>query len=110
MYPQRDLTRFSGHKDALIRDIARNRDKCAVAAVRVARPFMWMERLQSLWRQLSPLAQLAVVPAGVLAARVAFSRKGIFRSVLRWGPLVFAAVRVFGPATNGGAPRRTPVR
>lgn len=93
MYPDRELTRLAARKAALRRDIALRRAQCAEAAARVAQPLAWLDRMLAFWRRLSPLAQFAVVPLGFLVKRTVFPRLKILGSLVRWGPLVFAAVR-----------------
>jgi hypothetical protein len=93
MYPDRELTRLAAHKAALRRDIALRRTQCVEAAARVARPLEWLDRMLALWRRLSPLAQFAAVPLGFLVKRTVFPRLKILGLLMRWGPLVFSAVR-----------------
>ncbi len=96
MYPQRELIRLAAHKAVLRRDIARRRSQCAEAAVRVSRPLEWLDRLVAFWRKLSPLAAVAAVPLGLFVSRTFFSRLKILGPLLRWGPLLFNAVRGLG--------------
>ena len=93
MYPQPELNRLAVHKAALRRRIALRRVECAEAAARVARPLEWLDRALAFWRKLAPFAQLAAVPLGLLATRTIFSRHKILGALVRWGPLVFSAVR-----------------
>ena len=96
MYPQQELNRLAIHKAVLRRDIAVRRARCVEAAARVARPLDWMNRMLAFWRQLSPLARFAAVPLGILIQRAVFPRSKILRTLVRWGPLVFGAMRVVG--------------
>jgi len=93
MYPQRELTRLTAYKAALQRDIARDRAICVAAAAHVAQPFELIDRTIALWRRISPLAMIAAVPLGFLVQRTVFPRLKLLRSLMRWGPLVFTAVR-----------------
>jgi hypothetical protein len=93
MYPNRELTRLAARKAALRWDIALRRVQCAEAAARVARPLAWLDRMLAFWRQLSPLAQFAAVPLGLLIKRTIFPRRNVLRSLVRWGPFVFGAAR-----------------
>jgi hypothetical protein len=93
MYPDRELTRLAARKAVLRWDIALRRVQCVEAAARVAQPLAWLDRMLAFWRQLSPLAQFAAVPLGFLVQRTVFPRLKILRSLVRWGPLVFGAVR-----------------
>ncbi len=100
MYPQPELNRLAFHKAALRRRITLRRVECAEAAARVARPLEWLDRALALWRKLAPFAQLAAVPLGLLATRTVFSRHKILGALMRWGPLVFSAVRGIGGAVK----------
>ena len=93
MYPEQELTRLAAHKAVLQRTIARRRVHCVAAATQVMRPLAWLDQLLASWRRFTPLAQLAVIPLGLLAKRTVFPRLKNFGSIIRWGPLVFAAVR-----------------
>lgn len=104
MYPQRDLTRFHSHKEAIKRSIAHHRNACATAAVRIIEPLKWIDCVQSSWRQLSPIARFAVVPLGLLATQAVFPRMKILRALVRWGPFVFGAVRTIRSAGKSGTP------
>jgi hypothetical protein len=98
MYPERELTRLAAHKATLRRDIALRRVQCAEAAARVAQPLEWLDRMLAFWRRLSPLAQVAAVPLGILVQHTVFPRLKVLRSLVRWGPLVFGAVRIISSA------------
>jgi hypothetical protein len=93
MYPHQELSRLAVRKAALRRSIALRRVQCAGAAARVTRPLAWLDRALAFWRRLSPLAAFAAVPLGFLATRTVFPRLKTLGSLLRWGPLVFAAIR-----------------
>jgi hypothetical protein len=106
MYPQQELNQLAVRKAVLRRDIACRRAQCAEAAARVAQPLEWLDRMLAIWRQLSPLVQFAAVPLGLLIQRTVFPRLKILRTILRWSPLVFGAMRVVGRAagTRAGPP------
>jgi hypothetical protein len=93
MYPQPQLNRLAAHKIALRRGIALRRAECAEAAVRIAQPIEWLDRMLALMRRVSPLVEFAAVPLGFLAARTVLPRRKILGSLLRLSPLVFGAVR-----------------
>ena len=93
MYPQRELTRLAAHKAALRWDIALRRARCAEAAAEVVQPLAWLDRMLAFWRRLSPFVKFAAVPLGFLGQRAVFRRLKILRMLVRWGPLVFGAVR-----------------
>jgi hypothetical protein len=96
MYPQRELTRLAAHKAVIRRHVARRRTQCAEAAVHVARPLEWLDRVLAFWRRLSPLAAAAAVPLGLLVSRTLFPRLKILGSLARWGPLALSALRGLG--------------
>ena len=93
MYPQRELIRLGAYKAALRRDIAFSRVRCAEAAARAVQPLEWFDRVLDFCRRLSPFAQIAAIPLGLLVQRTVFPRRKILGSLLRWAPLVFSAVR-----------------
>jgi hypothetical protein len=93
MYPQRELIRLTAYKVALQRDIAVHRAQYTRAAAHVAQPLELLDRILVIWRKLSPLALFAAVPLGFLVQRTVFPRMKILRSIMRWSPLVFTAVR-----------------
>ena len=100
MYPQRELTRLAAYKVALRRDIAFRRAECAEAAARATQPLEWLDRMLAFLRRLSPFAQFAAVPLGFLVTRAVFPRSKILGSLVRWGPLVFGAVRGISSAVK----------
>jgi hypothetical protein len=102
MYPQRELIRLTAYKAALQRDIAVHRAQYTRAATRVAQPLELLDRILVIWRKLSPFALLAAVPLGFLVQRTVFPRLKLLRSIVRWSPLVFTAVRGIGSL---GTPR-----
>jgi hypothetical protein len=96
MYPQRELTRLAAHKAFLRRGIAVRRTQCAEAVGRATRPLEWLDRALALWRRISPLAALAAVPLGLLVSRTLLPRRKILGPLLRWGPVLFNALRSLG--------------
>ncbi len=93
MYPHHELIRLAAHKAALRRKIALSRVQCTEAAVRVTRPLVWLDRAAAIVRQLSPLAILAAVPAGLIVQRTLAPRLRLLGTVIRWAPPLFAIVR-----------------
>lgn len=93
MYTDRELIRLDSHKTAIRLRIARRRHECAAAAGRVLQPLVLADRLVGFARRLSPLAALAAVPLGFLFKRAAAPRTSVLGTLLRWGPVVFGAVR-----------------
>jgi hypothetical protein len=96
MYPHAELKRLAAHKIALRRDIAVHRAQCAIAAAHLAQPLDWIDRMLASWRRLAPLAKLAAVPLAFLATRMIFPRLKFLGPLVRWGPIVFSAVRGLG--------------
>jgi hypothetical protein len=95
MYPQRELTQLAARKFTLRRDIALHRAQCVEAAVQMAKPLAWLDRVVAFWRRLSPLVKLAVVavPLGLLVKRKVSPRQNILGLLLRWSPFIFGIVR-----------------
>lgn len=105
MYPDKELIRLANHKLALRRRIMIHRAQCMEAAIHLARPVEWVDRLLAVWRQISPVARIAAVPLGFLVQRKLFPRRNLLRSLFRWGPMVFAAVRgISSPRKSGRRP------
>lgn len=100
MYPQRELSRLASHKAVLRRRITVRRTETVGLATHVLRPVAWLDSLLALVRRLSPLAAFAAIPLGLLLKRPSTPRPSLFGKLLRWAPLVLAAVR-------GLAARRT---
>ena len=93
MYPADQLTRLASRKAAHRRRIARHRVQCVHAATRVVQPLAWIDRMIGHWRRISPLALSVAVPLASLLVRPA--RRGLFGTLLRWGPLALNVVRGF---------------
>ena len=93
MFPHRELTRLAEHKAVLRRQIALSRAQCSEAAARAAQPLVWLDRALTFVRQISPLAVLAAVPAGLALQRTVFPRFKLLGTLVRWGPPLFAVVR-----------------
>jgi len=100
MYAERELKRLATVKAALRWDIARNRQRCVVAARRVAQPLAWVDRLLAWGRRVAPFAALAAVPLGFLLRRSPAARPRLLGTLLRWAPVVFGAVRGFAAARS----------
>jgi hypothetical protein len=101
MYPGRELRRLAAHKAAIRQRIWLRRIECTEAARRVAKPLRWLDRMLAFWRRLSPLARLAAVPVGALIQRAIFPRRRILGSLVRWGPIVYGAIRGVNSAMKG---------
>ncbi len=99
MFPHQELIRLAAHKASLRREIALQRARCVEAAVRVAQPLMWLDRLIARVRRLSPLLILAVVPAGLVVQRTVLPRLKLLGALIRWAPPLFAVMRGLRAAT-----------
>ena len=93
MYPQRELIRLATHKAAMRQNIGRRRAHSTAAAARALRPLEWLDQMRAFWQRLSPFAHLAAVPLSLLVQHRPSSRLKVLGSFLRWGSLVFGAVR-----------------
>jgi hypothetical protein len=100
MYPQRELTALAACKVSLRRDIAVRRAWCKEAAIGVARPLKWLDRVLAFLHRIPPAALFAAVPLGFLVKRSLFPRAGILGMLLRWGPLAFGAARLMNSAAK----------
>lgn len=98
MYPERELIRLAAYKTALGRDIDLRRRQCAAAAIEVARPLQWLDRAAVWWRRVAPFVRMASVPLGLLLVRKLVPRPRIISPLLRWGPVLWSAVRHFRSA------------
>jgi hypothetical protein len=103
MYSNRELSRLAAHKAALRDRISRRRTDCAALTARVVRPVAWLDRARVFWRRLSPFTRLAAVPLGLLVSRAVLPRRGILRTLARWGPLALGAARGLGALLKPGA-------
>jgi hypothetical protein len=104
MYPREELKVLAGNKAALLDRINLRREVCAEAAARVARPIRMLDRGVARWRRLSPLVKFAAIPLGFLLKRTLGRRARALGAVMRWGPIVYGAMR--GMAETRGFSRR----
>jgi hypothetical protein len=95
MYPRKELTILAERKAVLLDRICTTRDELMAAAERVAEPIEVVDGLIERWRRISPMAKLAAVPLGFLLRRLVMKRARKLSAALRWGPLLFSAVRGF---------------
>jgi hypothetical protein len=96
MYSRDELSRLAVLKAALRQRIGARRLDCARSFAGVARPLAWLDRVQALWRQVSPLVKLAAVPLAFGAGRRFIPKAGRLGSLLRWAPMAFGLVRAWG--------------
>jgi hypothetical protein len=94
MYPDQELERLAWHKARLRQRISVRRVESIVAVEELTRPLLWLDRAAAWWKQVRPFAKLAAIPLALLAKRLIFPRVKLFRSVFRWGPAIFGAVRM----------------
>ncbi len=102
MYPDAELKRLEMYKTALRLRIAIRRLEISLAAAEVERPIVWLDKVVAVWRKLRPLAQFAAIPVALFLKRTLLRNTGIFGTLLRWGPAVFGAGKLFA------AMRRSP--
>lgn len=95
MYPQGELDELALSKIALRRRIAGHRAACLEHAEVVLRPVGWLDTVLDLWRQIPPLGKLLAIPLGLFTARAVHRNAAPAGRWLRWGSLVFSAVRQF---------------
>jgi len=105
MYPREELTILASRKAVLLERIHGRRLTCAAAATRAARPIAMLDRGMARWRRLSPLVKFAAVPVAFLLKRTVGRRARKLGTLVKWGPVVFAAVR--GMAGARGLSRRS---
>jgi hypothetical protein len=94
MYPQRQLTLLAARKIVLQRSIAQRRSQCVVDAIQLTRPLAWLDRAQTFWTQIPPLAKVAALSLGLLVLKRALfpQRKvSILGPLLRWGTIILDA-------------------
>ncbi len=104
MYPRKELIVLARRKAVLLDRICVDRDEVAAAAARLAEPIEMIDGGVERWRRISPMVKLAAIPLGLVLRGVLVRRARKLSAVLRWGPIVFAAVRGF--ARGGGFSRR----
>ncbi len=104
MYPQLELTRLAEHKIALRRRIAGHRARCATVLAEAAQPLAWLDRVVQFWRRLSPFAPFVAIPLGFVLKRSKAPR--LLTTALRWGPLLFGAIRGFVSGPRVRVPRQ----
>lgn len=89
MYPDEELSRLAGEKDALHRRSACHRDRCRVAADRLTRPLRTADRLLTAWRGLPLLARMAAPPLGLWFLRRLWPRVSVLPNLIRWSTDLF---------------------
>jgi hypothetical protein len=93
MYPQPELNRLALHKFALQQRIATQRVEYSATVAQVTRPLAWLDRLRGFLERCAPLVPFAVFPLGMAVQRTFFPRFKILGATLRWGPMVYGALR-----------------
>ncbi len=93
MYPRKELTALERSKVKLLARIAARRQECAAAAGRAAEPIRVLDGAMASWRSLSPIVKMAAVPLGFLLKRASGRRARKLGILLRWGPIIYGAVR-----------------
>jgi len=100
MYPTRELIRLADKKRSIQKVIGQRRIACARAALQVASPLGWFERLLVLIRQLTPYAPMAALPIGLLLRRRLMPKTGFVSVLLRWVPLTLSISRALSSAVR----------
>ena len=103
MYPHAELTQLALRKLELRRAIAERRATCISAATRATQPLAWLDRAIGFFKRAAPLLPVLSAPL-VLANRKPGQKTSLFGSMVKWGPLVFQAMRF---ARSGAAPAST---
>jgi hypothetical protein len=107
MYPQSELARLAACKVAMRRRIARRRIQWEENGAVVARPLVWLDRMQAAVRKLSPWIKFGAVPLGFLLRRSLFPRLKFLGPLLRWSPLLVPVARGVGLALAASGARST---
>ena len=92
MYPSGELSLLALRKTGLRRRIAARRCECEAAARRVVQPLVLIDSVVGRWRRLPAFAKFAAVPSALAAGWWLAGRAKTAGTLLRWGPLVIAAV------------------
>jgi hypothetical protein len=100
MYPRQELMVLARRKAVLLDRICVDRDEVAAAVARLAEPIEIIDRGVERWRRVSPVVKLAAIPLGLVLRRILLPRARKLGAVLKWGPVVFAAVRGFAKARS----------
>jgi hypothetical protein len=94
MYPQRELTLLAARKIELQQSIAQRRAQSVKDAFRITRPLAWLDRAQTFWAQIPPLAKVAALSIGLLVLkRTLFPQRkiNVLGPLLRWGSIILKA-------------------
>ena len=90
MYPQTQLNALAVRKAAVLGASARHRQLAVAALVRVARPLHWLDEMIAWGRRWAPLGLLATSLWSRPKPGPA-QKFPVFRTVLRWAPLLWSA-------------------
>ncbi len=93
MSTREELRILGASKAVLLARIAMQRERCAVAFARIARPLSTVDKAWVAWRQMAPFVKWAAVPLGLLLKRSTRPRPRVLGALLRWGPVVVGAAR-----------------
>lgn len=102
MYPSGQLAELATRKAMLQARIAVRRWECAAAAVELARPVALLDRGIELWRRVSPIVKVVVVPAGLFltqllrrrSAAAAATKGGKMAAVMAALPVILRGVHM----------------
>lgn len=93
MYPHSELKALALRKRLLQRGIGERRAACAQAAARTVQPLAWVDRAFALIKRVAPVLPVLCAPLALLATRRLNAKSSLFRSVIKWGPVIFQATR-----------------
>jgi hypothetical protein len=93
MYPRAELTELAARRAALQTRIAARRALTATVAARVIRPLAKFDQLHARWRKVSPVLKIAAVPLAFVLKQRFFPGVSLWRSMLRWSPLMLGMMR-----------------
>jgi hypothetical protein len=99
MYPSGQLAQLATRKAMLQARIAVRRWECAAAAVQLARPVALLDRGIEMWRRVSPIVKILIVPAGLFLAQL-FKRRSPATAAKKSGKM--AAVMAAWPLVMQG--------
>jgi hypothetical protein len=116
MYPSGQLAELATRKAMLQARIAVRRWECAAAAVELARPVALLDRGIEMWRRVSPIAKILVVPAGLFVAQLlrrrgaasAPKKAGKMAAVMAAWPLVMQGWKMVQEIRAAKKTQRTP--
>lgn len=111
MYADRELAELASRKVVLQARITVRRMECQLAAMHIARPLAFIDRVWARWKQLSPWVKMLGLPLGFVAVRKLTrgrgggTSKGKLTALLGALPVVLEAWKGFRAHARSGAMR-----